>query len=184
MSMKNPRVARRYARALMSVAEERDEVDAVANDMAAIGRALRAAPELKQLLASPVVAESRKASVLREVFASRIGQVAMGFLDLLVRKHREVHLEEVVAQFQALRDELRNLITVDVTGAVMLEEDQQRELTARLERRTGKSVRLRIATDRTIMGGLMIRIGDTVLDASVRHQLVRLREQFTISTKE
>lgn len=182
MTMKNPRVARRYARALMTVAEERDAVDSTSESMAMIGRALGSSRELRLLLASPIVPESKKASIVRELFQERAGELAMAFVDLLVRKHREVHLAEVINQFQALHDELRNIVTIEVTSAVALKPGQEKTLKAGLERRTGKSVRLRLAGDPGIMGGLVIKIGDTVLDASVTHQLARLREQFAKSS--
>jgi F-type H+-transporting ATPase subunit delta len=182
MSMKNPRVARRYAQALMSVAQDLDAVDTASVSLAMIGRVLGASRELRLLLASPIVPESKKASIVRELFQGRVAEPAMAFLDLLVRKHREVHLAEVITQFQALHDELRNTVTVEVTSAVTLKRDQEKALKAGLERRTGKTVRLLLAGDPSIMGGLVIRIGDTVLDASVTHQLARLREQFAKSS--
>ena len=95
MTMKNPRVARRYARALMTVAEERDAVDSTSESMAMISRVLGSSRELRLLLASPIVPESRKASIVRELFQGRAGDLAMAFVELLVRKHREVHLAEV-----------------------------------------------------------------------------------------
>ena len=69
-------------------------------------------------------------------------------------------------------------MNVDVTTAVELTAQQQKVLQTELEQRTGKSVRLRIVTDASIRGGLVVRIGDTVLDASLTHQLERLRERF------
>lgn len=176
--MTHPRIARRYARALMSVAEEQKAVDATADDLALIGRALASSRELHLLFASPVVSEGKKITVVRELFGTRIGPVTASFIELLIRKHRVVQLQEVIAQFLALRDELRGVIGVDVTAAVAIETKQEKALVKELERRTGKTVALRLAKDPAIMGGLVIKIGDTVLDSSIRHQLARLREVF------
>ena len=177
MAEKNPRVARRYAHALMDVAREQQAVDATSESLDLVGRAMAASRELQMLLASPLVAEGRKASVMRALFERRIDRLPMEFIDLLIRKHRERNLQEVIVQFHALRDELQNVVTVDVTAAVPLRPEQEQALREELERRTGKHVRLRLTSDPTVMGGLVVKIGDTVLDASVAHQLARLREQ-------
>ncbi len=175
MAVKNPRVARRYAHALMEVAADQQVVDEAGESLALVARTVAASRELRMLLASPLIAEGRKVSVMRALFERRIDRLSMEFIILLIRKHREGYLEEVIAQFHALRDELQNVVTVDVTAAVPLLPGQEKALRAELERRTGKHVRLRLASDPAVMGGLVVRIGDTVLDASVAHQLARLR---------
>ena len=181
--MKNPRVARRYAKALMSVAEEQQSVDPVANDLAMMGETLAGSRELRSLLASPVIAESKKATVLKAIFGARVHAVTSGFVDLLVRKHREDVLQEMIEQYMALRDDLRGIMNVDVTSVHALEGNQEKLLAGDLAKRTGKSVRLHLKLDPAIKGGLVVRIGDTVLDASVRRQLERLRERFTGTAK-
>jgi F-type H+-transporting ATPase subunit delta len=99
------------------------------------------------------------------------------FLALLVQKRREQHLAEIASQFSALRDEKQGVVTADVTAAVDLSPGQQQELGRRLERATSKRVRLRLRRDPAIGGGILVQIGDTVFDASVRHQLTVLRER-------
>ena len=79
---------------------------------------------------------------------------------------------------RVLHDAKMGIANVDVTTAVELTAQQQKSLQKELEQRTGKSVRLRVAIDASIRGGLVVRIGDTVLDASLTHQLERLRERF------
>ncbi len=189
--MKNPRVAHRYAHALMAVAEEQKAVDAVAADLESVGRTLSGSRELRLLLASPVVSDAKKSGVLKAVFGERVDALTSGFMELLVRKHREFILQEVIDQFFALRDEMRGIMTVDVSSVTPLERSQEDTLTRELNKRTGKTVRLRMKDDPAMKGGLIVRIGDTVLDASVRRQLERLREQFagtarisTLNTKE
>lgn len=173
--MKNPRVARRYAVGLMAVAAEARSVDRTADDLALIGRTLEGARDLRSLVASPVVRASRKAAAFRALFDPRIAPSTLAFLDLLTAKGREALLAEVVEQFQALRDERLGVVTVDVAAAVELTPAQRNEMTARLERHTGKKVRLRVTLDPAVRGGLVVKIGDTVLDGSLRRQLELLR---------
>jgi F-type H+-transporting ATPase subunit delta len=181
--MHNPRVARRYAIALMSVVREAKCVDTAADDMAQIERTLHASRDLEVMLASPIMSEGKKTAVLHEVFAKRVGQIPLAFMDLLVRKHRVINLREVATQFLALWDEQRGVITAEVTAAVELDAPHQQALKAELERRTGKTVKMLMKRNSAIMGGLVIRIGDTVLDSSVQHQLALLRERFIGSSR-
>ena len=91
---------------------------------------------------------------------------------------RERHLGEIIEEFEALRDEKYGIVNVDVTSAIEFTPSQRKDLADELERYTRKKVRVRIAVDKAIKGGLVVRIGDTVLDASVRRQLEILRERF------
>jgi F-type H+-transporting ATPase subunit delta len=177
--MKNTRVARRYAQALMLSADSAmSMIDAIAGDLELIKRTLDGSRELRLLLASPVVKSDKKRAVLRELFRSRIGAVTMTFVELLTEKQREGMLSEVIEQFGALRDAKYGIVNVDVASAVEISEQQERSLSAKLEAYTKKKVRLRFALDASLKGGMVVRIGDTVLDASVKRQLEVIRERF------
>lgn len=175
--MKNVRVARRYAGALMSAAEAAKAIDAVAADCEVIAAALNGSRELRLFLASPVVRAPKKKAVFHALFGTKLSALTGSFLDLLTVKGREPHLAEIIEQFGVLRDEKLGLVSVDVTSAVEFTPSQQSGLMRELERYTRRKVRVRIALDKAIKGGLVVRIGDTVLDASIRRQLELLRER-------
>ena len=176
--MKNVRVARRYAGALMDVAEAGKIIDGTAADLEIIASALRGSRELTLLAQSPVVSPARKAAVFRAIFAGRIGKGTMEFIDLVIAKQREKHLPEIIEQFALLRDEKMGIVSVDVTSAVEFTPSQHKDLSNELERYTKKKVRVRVTVDRAIKAGLVVRIGDTVLDASMRRQLELLKARF------
>jgi F-type H+-transporting ATPase subunit delta len=176
--MKNLRVARRYAGALMDVAEAGKIIDRTAGDLETIASALRGSRELWLLTQSPVVSPVRKAAVFRAVFATRVGEGTMKFIDLVIAKQREKHLPEIVEQFSLLRDEKMGIVSVSVTSAIEFTPSQEKDLGSELERYTKKKVRIRITVDRAIKAGLVVRIGDTVLDASMRRQLELLKARF------
>ncbi len=177
--MRNTRVARRYALALLTAAEGQNIQDTVAADIEFIGRLTRGSRELRLLFASGVVSIPRKRAVLHDLFKSRVQPMTLAFIDLLTTKQREVLLLDIVEQFGVLRDVRLGIVNVDVTTAVDLTTEQQRALTKGLEAYTQKNVRVRTVLDPAIKGGLRIRVGDTVLDATVTHKLERLHQRFT-----
>ena len=176
--MRSTRVARRYAQALMSAAEDRQTLATTTADLTKIAGVIQGSHDFRTFLASPVVSIPRKKGILHEVFGATVTPDTLMFLDLLVAKQREGQLAEIIEQFHVLHDVKMGIVNVDVTTAVELTAQQQKALQKELEQRTGKSVRLRVAVNTSIRGGLVVRIGDTVLDASLSHQLERLRERF------
>jgi F-type H+-transporting ATPase subunit delta len=176
--MSSLRVARRYAHAVMLAAEQTKSLASIATDLEKVAALIEASREFRMLLASPIVSPAKKAAVIREIFAKRIGTDTLNVMLLMIEKHRESVLREMIVQFQALRDEQLGIINVDVTTAVEITGPQEKDLVKQLEKTTKKKVRVRFALDHAIAGGLVIRIGDTVLDASVRRQLELLRQRF------
>lgn len=175
--MKNTRVARRYAQALMMTADSTTAIDTIAADLELIKNALETSRELRRFMASPIVSVERKQRVFRELFGSRVSSTTLSFLDLLTEKQRENILAEVIQQYHALRDERYGIVNVDVATAIEVTQQQEKRLAEQLERYTQKKVRLRFTIDKAIQGGLRVKIGDTVLDASITHQLALLRER-------
>jgi F-type H+-transporting ATPase subunit delta len=176
--MRNSRVARRYARALMSAAEETGTLELTSADLVLLEGITRSSREFRLFLTTPVVSVSRKTAVVRELLAGRTGAVTLTFIELLIQKQREPLLPDIIEQYAVLRDDRLGIINVDVTSAAELTAQQQQTLRTELERFTHKNVRVRLAIDVTIRGGLVVRIGDTVYDASLTRQLERLRECF------
>jgi F-type H+-transporting ATPase subunit delta len=177
--MKNLRAARRYAVALMDEVKERPEFDAVASDLTLIGSMLRGSRELRLLLASPVISEQKKLRVFDALLRTRVSEATMTFIRLLISKQRGTILREIIEQFVLLRDAKLGIVQVDVQSAVGITASQQRTLQDWLDRYTRKKAQLRLAVMPELRGGLLVRIGDTVLDATVRRQLEILRDRFT-----
>ncbi|MFN0159551.1 MAG: ATP synthase F1 subunit delta [Bacteroidota bacterium] len=175
--MKNVRVARRYAMGFMASAEETKSVDRAAKDLELIGQILRDSREFRALIASPIVSPEKKRTVFRELLGPHIAKETLEFVFLMTHKNREALLADVVEQFAALRDELMGIVTADVKSAVEIAPPQEKDLIARLEQYTKKKVRVRFSLDKAMKGGLIVRIGDTVLDASLTRQLELLRKR-------
>jgi len=176
--MRNTRVARRYAAALMSVAEEQAVIERVAADAALILHAFRGSRDLRIFLASPVISARKKQSAISEIFGARIDKVTASFIAMMITKQRENLLGEVMEQYETLRDEKEGIVNVDVRSAVALSAPQVEKLQTELQRYTRMGVRVRHTLAPELRGGLQFRVGDTVVDASVKRQLELMRERF------
>jgi F-type H+-transporting ATPase subunit delta len=175
--LKDTRVARRYAGALFAVAQRDGILDSVAQDLTLVGRFLAEVPYLRAVLLQPLVSDARKNAVVDEAFGDRVTASTLNFLKLLVRKQREGLIGECIAEFRALLAEHTNTLDAEAWTAVPMTLEQQERLVVSLHRLTGKKVRLTAAVDHTLVGGVVVRLGDTVIDGSVRGKLERLERQ-------
>lgn len=175
--MTNATVARRYAQALYEEAVRTDAVEGTDADVALIAETLDGSRELVRLFESPVVSQAKKDAVVAALFEERLRPLTLRFLRLLIEKGREDLFPEVVRAYRALRDEQQGIVEAHARTALPLSSDEERALTAALETMTGATVRLRVTRDPELLGGLIVRVGDTVYDGSVRHQLASLRER-------
>jgi len=169
------KIARVYATALYEAAEEEGHVDQVSRDLGEFVRAMEASPELRQLVAAEEISDARKTQVLMELTEGG-DELVRNLLRLLVDKSREGELAGVYRAFVQLVERARGIVHVEVTTAVPLTAALQDALRAKIESSLHKTVELTVTVDQEILGGLRLRIGDRVADASVRHRLEQLRE--------
>lgn len=175
--MKDIRVARRYAAALFGVAQRDGILDAVEQDLTLISRFIAEVPYLRAVLMQPLVSDERKNSVITDAFGDRITASSLSFLKLLVRKRREDLIEECIREFRVLLAEHANTVDAEASTAVAMTPEQQERLTQSLQAMTGKTVRLTTQVDPDMLGGVIVRLGDNVIDGSVRGKLERLERQ-------
>jgi F-type H+-transporting ATPase subunit delta len=172
--MQPSRVARRYAAALFQTAGKANAADAVEQDLTALSDFLEQYPQVLKSIGTPRVPEERKKAVLQSLIGGQLSPLTQRFLDLMVDHGREAALPETAAAYRQLVDESRNIVAANVVSATDLDEGQTSRLKAKLDTLTGKDTRLEVSTDPSLVGGLVVRIGDTILDGSVRGYL----EQF------
>jgi F-type H+-transporting ATPase subunit delta len=170
-------IARRYARALYLQAEQESCVERIDADVAMVLESLTGSPELTRLFADPLLSADQKRRVLEVLLAPRVHRVMMAFLRLLLEKRREVLFPDVARSYRSLRDEQLNVVRAEARVAVPLEPAEEKQLAGAIERLTGRVVRLETRIDPSIIGGVVVRVGDTVYDRSVRNQLTRLRDR-------
>lgn len=170
-------IARRYAQALNEQAAHSGVLEQVDADIDLISNALADSRELRDFFGSPIISRSKKADVVKGLFADNVQPVTLSFLTMLVEKRREDVFPSVVSSYQDLRDQQLGVTPVSVRTAFELSEDDSSALQSALQSLTGKEVRLQTRIDSSIMGGIVIRIGDTVYDGSITNQLATLRER-------
>ncbi|HEX2868952.1 MAG TPA: ATP synthase F1 subunit delta [Ignavibacteriales bacterium] len=176
--MSNYNISTRYASALMQLAQEKDIFLQVATDMETVFNTVRDSREFQLMLTSPVIKTTDKEQVILKVFENRISHDSLNFLQFIVMKNREDLLFNIVRQFLALRDERLGIVNALVTSPTEFTGAQMDKLTKKLEEYTRKKVRLSAQVNRNLLGGFIVKIEDTVIDASLDHQLELLKEEF------
>ncbi len=171
--------ARRYAKALLEMAIEKKDLEDVKKDMLLIQGALRDSSELRAFLKSPIIQKQDKQAALQSIFKGKVSDLTLGFLDLLTEKSREKLLKPITDHFISQYNNHHGIIEVGVTSAAELDSKQLSTLKTELESSTGKTVNLNSVVKEEIIGGLMVRIEDTVIDGSVKFKLNQLKETFT-----
>ena len=176
--MNKAMLARRYTKALFDVAVELNQVDTVNAELQALAKAkaLGEAAHLGEVLQHPAVSGDQKRALLRQVLGGRVSDLTVNFLVLLAQEGLSNPMEHVADEMQHLVDELHGVVQVRVTSALPLEDDERQRLRERLEEATGQQVRLIETVDPSLLGGLVLRIGDVRIDGSVKKRLERLQE--------
>ena len=172
------RVARVYAEALLNAADKQGQSDDVVESLDSLIRDLfQAEPQLEAFLTSSAVGRERKAQVIDKVFENRAAAVFVDFLKVLNRHERLNLLRPILAAAKELRDERAKRIRVQVRSAVPLANDQENRLRQQLREALKLDPVLQMAVDPELLGGVVVRVGDWLYDASVRARLESIRNQ-------
>jgi F-type H+-transporting ATPase subunit delta len=163
--------ARSYANALIDMARERGRIGAIMEDLHAVLGVFHAERKVWSLFTSPRIDREEKEAMVRRAFAGRVGAEVMGLLVVLVRKSRETIFDNIVDQFVRFKDVAENRLHVFVRGARPLEAGVKSALEAAVAEVSGMQVVLHEATDPALLAGLVVRVGDVVVDGSLRAKL-------------
>ncbi len=173
------KVARRYAGAFFDAVsvEGGPGVEAAASDLNVIAYMLEHVPYLRAVLMQPMMSDEHKRKIVADAFQSRVGPTTLNLLLLLIRKRRESVIEAVIADFLRLADERAGRLDAFVEASMELSDEQQQRLQQALEQRTGKHVQLHASVNAGMLGGLRVRIGDSVIDGGLSTRLDRIKRQ-------
>jgi F-type H+-transporting ATPase subunit delta len=169
-------IAAVYARSLFEVAQDQDKLDEIRDQLGAFADALSETRELQVFFFSPYFSTAEKEDGLHRV-VSDADPAIVNFLELLIEKHRMPVLLRIRAIFDQLWEEENKLLPVSITSAVELDEAIVEQLGDRIAEQTDRKVELSAHVDPDILGGIVVQVGNSVLDASVRNRLEQLRKQ-------
>lgn len=178
------KAARRYANAFLETAVEKKVVDKAYQDIILLQNTLQGSRELQLFLKSPIVKKDMKNAALTDIFASKISTLTINLLHLLSEKNRVDLLEDIVKHFINLYNQFRGIIEINVSTAAGLDKNQLQALIRNLERLTGKKVQTNVYENKELIGGILVRIDDTVIDGTVKHKLNQLKDRFASAAVE
>ncbi|UIE36405.1 ATP synthase F1 subunit delta [Leptodesmis sichuanensis] len=168
-------ILERYAQALLSLAQDNNILDQVGNDVNSILGVLKESPDLQEFLDNPLIKPADKKAVMNRILGDSVHPYTRNFIQVLVDRRRIMFLEGICKEFQALLRKLNQTVLAEVTSARELTDDQKNSLREKVLAMTGaRQVELETHIDPELIGGVVIRIGSQVIDASLRGQLRRL----------
>jgi F-type H+-transporting ATPase subunit delta len=174
-------IASVYARSLFEVAQEQDKLDKVRDEVGEFADAMNESRQLQMFLFSPYFSTKEKVEGLDKAVKGA-DETLLNFLKLLIEKHRMPVIFRVRAEFDRLWEEENKLLPVQVTSAVELSKSTVKQIGDRIAEQTDRKVELSSTVDPDILGGIIVRVGNSVLDASIRNRLENFRKQVARAT--
>jgi F-type H+-transporting ATPase subunit delta len=165
-----------YAQALVEVARAEGRIPAVEDDLFRLARTLEGSDDLRMALTDPQLPVERRIAVIEELMGGKAVGTSTALVSMLVAAGQAADLPEIVDRFLELAASEREHEVAEVRSAIPLDAKQQERLAEALGRATGKHVEVKVIVDESVLGGLVARIGDTVIDGTVRHRLEQLKE--------
>ena len=169
-------IAAVYARSLFEVAQEQSKLDSVRDQLGAFADALNDSRELQTFFFSPYFSTAEKADGLDRAVTDA-DPIVVNFLKLLIENHRTPAVFRLRREFDRLWQEENQLLPVQVTSAVALDQATVNQIGDRIAQQTGRKIELSASVEPEILGGIVVRVGNSILDASIRNRLEQLRKQ-------
>ena len=166
-----------YARAMLEVASAEGHLSGVEDDLFRFARTYESADELRMALSDPHLPVERRIAVIEELMGGKALATSTALVEMVVAAGEANDLPAIVDRFVELAASERAHEVAEVRSAIPLDEVQQQRLAEALGRATGKNVEVKVIVDPSVLGGIVARVGDTVIDGSVRHRLEQLKEQ-------
>jgi len=170
-------LAGRYASALFELAREQKQIDSVGRSLDTLGQALLDSRELDELVTSPLVSREDAGRAFAGLAPQlKLDPITASFLGVIARNGRKNQLRNVIRAFRRLAADHRGETTADVTTARPLNDDQVKQLKQQLRVRAGRDVTIEAKVDPAILGGIVVKLGSQMIDASIRTKLNRLAQ--------
>lgn len=177
--MPNPRLAARYAKSLIDLANERSQLEPVYKDMLFLQTLCKESRDFLMLLRSPVIKADKKIVIVEAVTKGKVSELTAVFNRLLINKGREANLPEVITSFVDQYKQQKGIHTVKLTTAVPVTEEIKKQIIGQVQQQTKMdNIDLKATVNEDIIGGFVLEIGDQLIDASVVYDLNKIKSQF------
>jgi F-type H+-transporting ATPase subunit delta len=177
--MLNPRLAGRYAKSLLDLAIEKNQLEKIHADMQWLQQACNQSREFVALLRSPVIKPDKKQKVVNAVIEGKLSEMTALFIKLLIAKGRESNLPAITTAFSEQYNAYKNIFIVKLTSATPLDEKVKNEIISQIKKTSDmQNIQLETAVDPNLIGGFVLQAGDKLIDASVAYDLKQIARQF------
>ncbi len=177
--MNNPRLAGRYAKSLLDLAIEQNQLDAVYNDMKLLRAICKGNPDFAAVLTSPVINADKKEKIIDSIINNRVSKLTTSFMQLLVKKTREGNLTQIITSFIEQYNKLKDIHRVKLTTAVPMSDEMQQVILNKIRTNTNiQNIELETVVEDELIGGFKLEVGGTLIDATVLRDLNDVKKQF------
>jgi F-type H+-transporting ATPase subunit delta len=176
--MQNPRLAARYAKSLLDLSVEQNQLDAVYADMKFLQQVNKSNPDFVAMLRSPIITSDKKDKIIDAIIGNKVCKLTMLFINLLTTKTRESNMPEIVTAFIQQYNALKNIQTVKLTTATPISEELKQSIVAKVRSSTSTAVEIETSVKEELIGGFKLEVGGTLIDASILRDLNDVKKQF------
>lgn len=175
-------IAKRYAEAFFEVAIETDNLEGFKEQISAVSRILEEEEELKTIFQHPKLSRDEKKDILNSLFEGKVSSEMMNLLYIVVDKGREKYIKSIQKEYIALANEKQGIVEGKAITAIEMEDNKLRELEQKLSEKLNKKIKLTNEIDKNILGGVLVKIGDKVIDSSVKGQIDKITKELNTTT--
>jgi F-type H+-transporting ATPase subunit delta len=165
-----------YAEALFRVVQAEGELDRVEDELFRFGKLLESNNDLKQALSDKSIDRAQRIDLLEELLSEKVSSHTLGLLSFVVEQGRGRQLPQILAELSELAAEAKNSVVAEVRSAIPLDAGQRDALAQALSQATNKNVEVKVLVDPSVVGGVVAKVGDTVIDGTVKRRLEQLKE--------
>ncbi|MCW3461914.1 ATP synthase F1 subunit delta [Chitinophaga nivalis] len=176
--MQNPRLASRYAKSLIDLVQELNQLEVVHTDMLFLQQVMKSNPDVVSLLKSPIIKADKKQKILAAVLDGRVSATTLTFINLLVNKARESNLPEMAIEFTRQYNVLKNISPVKITTATPLDAATLDVIKQKVAAESNQQIQLETAVNPALIGGFVLEANDRLFDASILRDLKDIKQQF------
>ncbi|NSL89934.1 ATP synthase F1 subunit delta [Chitinophaga solisilvae] len=177
--MQNPRLASRYAKSLIDLVQEKDQLEAVHNDMLFLQQLMKSNRDVVNLLKSPIIKADKKIKIMNAILDGRVSSTTQVFVTLLINKTRESALPEIATEFSRQYNIIRNISVVKITTAAALDAPVLDVIKQKIASEVPQQIQLETAVNPELIGGFVLETADKLFDASVLRDLQDIKKQFS-----